>query len=114
MQLAAGFLNYKVAEIPFKYLDLPVGANLRRASTWQPMIDSLVKRLCSWKNRYLSLGGRIVLLNSILNSIPIFFLSFMKMPTKVWKAIIRVQREFLWGGAMGSKKIALVKWVDVC
>jgi hypothetical protein len=32
-----------------------------------------------------SLGGRIVLLNAVLNAIPIFYLSFMKIPVLVWK-----------------------------
>jgi len=45
-----------------------------------------------------SLGGRITLLNAVLNVIPIFFLSFMKIPANVLKMVIRIQREFLWGG----------------
>jgi hypothetical protein len=27
---------------------------------------------------------------------------------------VSIQRNFLWGGASGSKKIAWVSWVDVC
>lgn len=54
----AEFLNYKLAALLFWYLGLPVGANLRKLSTWQPVIDALSKRLMSWKNKYLSIGGR--------------------------------------------------------
>lgn len=57
MLSAAVFLNCKKASLPFKYLGLLVGANPRRLSTWQPLLDVLLKRLTSWKNRYLSLGG---------------------------------------------------------
>jgi hypothetical protein len=63
---------------------------------------------------YVSLGGRIVLLNSVLNSIPIFYLSFMKLPAVVLKKIIRIQREFLWGGVRGGRKINWVSWKEVC
>lgn len=94
---AAKFLNCRVGGIPFKYLGLPVGANPRKLSTCQPMLDVLLRRLSSWKNRYLSLGGRIVLLNSVLIGIPIYFLSYMKMPLKVWMEVVRIQREFPWG-----------------
>lgn len=73
------------------------------------LIDSLNRRLGSWKNKFLSLGGRIVLLNSVLNSIPIYYLSFMQMPANV-----RIQRKFLWGGASEGHKIAWVKWSVVC
>jgi hypothetical protein len=50
------------------------------------------------------MGGRVVLLNSVLNSIPIFFLSYLKMPTKVWKLIVELQRRFLWGVSALKRK----------
>jgi hypothetical protein len=59
------------------------------------MLEQLKKRLNSWGNQYVSLGGRIVLLNSVLNAIPIFYLSFLKIPAKVLMMVIRIQREFL-------------------
>jgi hypothetical protein len=33
---------------------------------------------------------------------------------QVWKRIVRIQREFLWGGVGGGKKISWVKWEEVC
>jgi hypothetical protein len=55
------------------------------------------------------------LINSVLASIPIFYLSFMKIPTGIRKAIIRLQRNFLWGSsASGVSKIPWVSWSDVC
>jgi hypothetical protein len=85
LRLASIFLNCRTSTIPFTYLGLPVGASHRRASTWEPLINSLRKRLGGWGNKYVSLGGRVVLLNSVLNAIPIYFLSFMKIPIQVWK-----------------------------
>jgi hypothetical protein len=114
MITACDFLNCKRGEIPFWYLGLPVGVNPKRASTWEPMVECLRKRLKGWRNRYVSLGGRIVLINSVLNSIPIFYLSFMKVPVLVLKKIIRIQREFLWGGTKGWRRISWVKWKEVC
>jgi hypothetical protein len=71
--MASDFLNCWVGYTPFKYLGLPVGANPRLSSTWRPMADTIKQRLGSWGNKYISLGGRIVLINSVLNSIPSFF-----------------------------------------
>jgi hypothetical protein len=70
--------------------------------------------LNSWGHKFISFGGRIVLLNSVLNAIPIFYLSFLKLPVQVWKRIVRIQREFLWGGVGGGKKISWVNWETVC
>ncbi|MCH80733.1 LINE-1 reverse transcriptase like, partial [Trifolium medium] len=100
--------------VPFKYLGLPVGANPRRIATWEPLLEHIRRKLNSWGNKFISLGGRIVLLNSVLNSIPIFYMSFMKMPSQVWKKIISIQRDFLWGGVRGGRKISWVKWDVVC
>jgi hypothetical protein len=35
--------------------------------------------LGGWATRFVSLGGQIILLNSVLNAIPIFYLSFLKL-----------------------------------
>jgi hypothetical protein len=112
---AAHFLHCKIGSLPFTYLGLPVGANPRRALTWEPVIKTIEKRLFSWRNRYVSLGGRVVLINSVLASIPVFYLSFLKMPSSVKKVIIGLQRKFLWGGTSGDKeKITWVSWRDGC
>jgi hypothetical protein len=84
---ASSFLNCRLGSLPFKYLGLPIGANSNSDSTWDPLLEHLRKRLFSWRNKHISFGGRIVLLNSVLNAIPIFHLSFLKMPYKVWKKV---------------------------
>jgi hypothetical protein len=38
----------------------------------------------------------------------------MKMPVKVWRKLVRIQREFLWGEVEGGRKICWVKWNKVC
>jgi hypothetical protein len=114
MEAACRFLHCREGCVPFNYLGLPVGANSKKVSTWLPMLEKLRNRLDSWGNKYVSLGGRIVLLNSVLNAIPIFFLSYLKMPAKVVKLVTRIQREFLWGGVRGGRKICWVKWRKIC
>lgn len=52
----------------------------------------------SWKVRYLSLGGRLTLVNSVLSAIPTYWLSLFKIPCWVIKKINRIRRDFLWSG----------------
>jgi hypothetical protein len=96
VELACTFLNCKSGVVPFKYLGLPVGTNPRHLSTWEPLLVFPKKRLSSWGKKYISLGGRIVLINSVLNAIPIFFLSYLKMPASVVKSVVRIQRQEEW------------------
>ncbi|KAK2371645.1 hypothetical protein QL285_084567 [Trifolium repens] len=114
MEMTCTFLNCRLGLLPFKYLGLPIGANAKSPSTWDPLLQHLRNRLLSWENKHISLDGRIVLINSVLNAIPIFFLSFMKMPMSVWKKVVKIQHQFLWGGVRGGKKISWVKWEVVC
>ncbi|KAF1881927.1 hypothetical protein Lal_00038571 [Lupinus albus] len=63
-----------------KYLTyrIQVGANPRGYATWKSVVDSLARRVASWKCRYISFGGRLVFLSSVVTSIPIFMLSLYK------------------------------------
>jgi hypothetical protein len=114
MVMACNFLDCGQGSFPFKYLGLPVGGNPGRVNTWEPLVDQFSKKLSSWGNRYLTLGGRIVLLNFILNVIPIFYLSFLKMSASVIKKVVGIQRGFLRGGTEVGRKINWVSWKVVC
>lgn len=90
LMLMAGVLNCKVESMPFKYLSVPVGSNPRRLATWKPVLENIDKRLSAWKSRFLSLGGRVILINSVLSSIPVYFFSIYKAP-KMVKDLIKLQ-----------------------
>jgi hypothetical protein len=92
--MASDFLNCRIGRTPFKYLGLPVGAISRKLATWEPMLDSIRCRLNSWRNKFVSFGGRIILINAVLNAIPIFYLSYMKMSMTVWRELVKIKVNF--------------------
>jgi hypothetical protein len=49
----------------------------------------LNSRLVYWKNRFIYIGERVTLLNSVVNFFPIHFLSFYKMPKKFIGKLLR-------------------------
>ncbi|MCH81419.1 LINE-1 reverse transcriptase like, partial [Trifolium medium] len=114
LEAAANFLLCRAETIPFKFLGLPVGANPRRLNTWKPVVESMKKRLSSWNGRHLSIGGRVTLINSVLSSLPLYFFSFFKAPKGVITDLIKLQRNFLWGGGMDAKKLCWVRWENIC
>jgi hypothetical protein len=73
---AANTLNFKVGNLPTKYLGLPIGCDPRKNRTWEPVINSLRKKLSSWKCRSLSMGGRLVLLQSLTKYYLFYRISF--------------------------------------
>jgi hypothetical protein len=113
LEAGSSFLNCHADVIPFKFLGIPVGTNPRRKATWKPVVDAMSNKLSSWTSRYLSMGGRITLINSVLASMPLYFFSFYKAPLCVLKQLVRIQRNFLWGGGLEEKKLCWVKWEQV-
>ena len=73
-------MNCRRGTILFVYLGLPIGGDSRKLSFWKPVVDRIMNRLSSWKNKFLSFGGRLVLLKYVLSSLPVYFLSFFKAP----------------------------------
>ncbi|KAL7616380.1 hypothetical protein Lser_V15G02077 [Lactuca serriola] len=66
-------------KLPFKYLGLPVAENTSRVRSWQGIIDRYKKKLASWKLKMLSIGGRSMLLSSVLGSLGLYFMIMFLM-----------------------------------
>ncbi|GAU41975.1 hypothetical protein TSUD_306810 [Trifolium subterraneum] len=107
-------LHCKLGHIPFMYLGLPIGGNAKRQSFWSSLVDKIRCKLSLWKSRHLSMGGRLVLLKSVLSSIPVYFLSFFKAPTGTISLLESIFKAFLWGGSEESRKINWIKWDKIC
>ncbi|XP_024626512.1 uncharacterized protein [Medicago truncatula] len=60
---AATVLNCRMGRVPFMYLGLPVGRDASRLSFWDHVVARIAKRLSMWKSRFLSFGGRLILIN---------------------------------------------------
>ncbi|XP_058750205.1 uncharacterized protein LOC131623225 [Vicia villosa] len=123
---AANVLNCGISSLPISYLGLPIGANPKRMETWSHVINTVKSRLSGWKNKHLSVGGRILILKLVLYAIPVYFLSFFKAPTGAWSSICNwlgvssamhnegwqhmSQFENLFGGGKATSLKLLVLW----
>ena len=57
-------------------------------SEWNQVEERFKKRLSCWKSKLLSVGGRLVLINSMLSSIPLFMFSMFELPKGVLERLI--------------------------
>ncbi|RVW71573.1 putative ribonuclease H protein [Vitis vinifera] len=110
----AAEIGCRVGQLSAVYLGLPLGASNRASSAWDGMEEKVRRRLALWKRQYLSKGGRITLIKSMLVSIPLYQMSLFRMPKSVARRLEKLQRDFLWRGANGGNKAHLVKWEVVC
>ncbi|KAK9053404.1 hypothetical protein SSX86_030038 [Deinandra increscens subsp. villosa] len=101
----AEILGCKLCELPFDYLGLKVGANMNQKKHWKKVIDTFQKRLSGWKIKSLSMGGRLVLIKSVLNALPTYYFSLYRAPKKVLEVLEKIRCNFFWGGSDNQKKI---------
>ena len=93
-----------IGQLPLKYLGVLIGVSPKRKEIWEPVILRIQKRLAMWKCKFLSFGGRVTLINSVLTSLPLYYMSIFKAPIGVIKRIDKIRRAFLWGGNGEKRK----------
>lgn len=84
--------------LPITYLGVPLSGRRLKRQNWSHLIETIRARLSSWKAIYLSLGGRLTLLNSVLLIVLVYWMSVFKLSAWVIKDIDRIRREFLYKG----------------
>lgn len=101
-----------VSQLPITYLGLPLTVKKPDKQSYMKLVEKLQSRLQGWQGKLLSRGGRLQLLNSVLSSIPIYFMSCFRLPDWVIRKIDRIRRDFLWGKDSG-RGMSLLNW-DAC
>lgn len=84
---------------PFKYLGLPLSDARLQREVFMPLIQKITNKLTGWSAKLLSMAGRIVLINAVLTTMPIYYMSVFDMPKWILENIDKIRRDFLWQGA---------------
>ena len=107
-------LGCRVGQLPAVYLGLPLGAPNKASSLWDGVEERVRRRLALWKHQYISKGGRITLIKTMMASMPLYQMFLFRMPKIVARRLEKLQIDFLWGGSNLEKKAHLVNWEVVC
>lgn len=66
-----------------KYLCLQLEVRKRDMKSWNQVLELVSFRLVSWQPKFLSLGGQVVLIKSVLNSILLYQMLVNVLPEGV-------------------------------
>jgi hypothetical protein len=92
-----------------KYLGFPMIHGRLCKRDFDFLIDKIQHRLASWKNKFLNKAGRLALVQSVLTSIPTYYMQVTWLPTTICDYMDRTSRNFLWKGT-NDRGIHLVGW----
>jgi hypothetical protein len=80
-----------------------------KAEDWDWLLSKYENRINHWCNRWLTLGGRLVLVKAVLESQPVYWLALANIPSSVLHRIRQVIFNFLWNGNRKRKGFHLCK-----
>jgi hypothetical protein len=75
----------EIGKYPFRYLGLPMNTRKLSNKDWQLIENRIKKKLSGWKGQLISVGGRLVFINSVLSSLLMFMMSFLNYQKECYK-----------------------------
>uniref|UniRef100_M1BM57 Reverse transcriptase n=1 Tax=Solanum tuberosum TaxID=4113 RepID=M1BM57_SOLTU len=104
----------KQGSFPFIYLGCPVFYGRKRVSYFEELVKKVHSRLMMWQNKWLSYGGKYILIANVLQSMPIYLLSAMNPPKKVIEKLHKLFAGYFWSKTGGEQGKYWVAWEDMC
>lgn len=96
-----------------KYLGLPSVLGKSKREAFSNIRDKVCQRLKGWKDKWLSKGGKEILIKSVLQAIPSYAMGSFKLPSSFSREIEGLMAQFWWENTKG-KGIHWAKWSDLC
>ncbi|KAL6655429.1 hypothetical protein ACP70R_006255 [Stipagrostis hirtigluma subsp. patula] len=114
MEILSRTFNCQIGSLPFTYLGLPLGLEKPSVAECYPLVQRVERRMIAC-SQFLTQARRLQMVNSVLSSLPTFYMCSISIPVTVLDQIDKYRRHCLWRGSdPASKKPPLVSWDMVC
>eukprot|EP00253_Pinus_taeda_P015021 PITA_15021 len=95
---------------PFKYLGFWLKPNSYKKQDWNWLVAKIEAKIGHWSYKWLSRAGRLTLVNSVLQAMPVFWAALTWVPKGVLHKIKKICSRFLWSGAKEDLVLPWVAW----
>ena len=113
-QTVAGIFNISNSAAIGKYLGCSIFMGRPQSDHFQPLITKALAKLDNWKAKCFSKAGRVVLIQSNLESLPSHTMQCFKLPSQISDKLDQINRDFFWKNASTSKGLPLIAWNKIC
>ncbi|XP_075099288.1 uncharacterized protein LOC142176117 [Nicotiana tabacum] len=101
-------------EFPIIYLGCPIFYAWRKLEYYQPLITKVMDKMQSWQGKLLSVGGRVVLISHVLQSMPMHLLSAVNPSKYVINRLHKLFAQFFWSSSVGGNSRHWALWNTLC
>ncbi|XP_057811890.1 uncharacterized protein LOC131026138 [Salvia miltiorrhiza] len=96
------------------YLGIPSTIGRSEKENFQMLIDRTRKKTKDWKRIFLSGAGKMILIQSVLQSIPTYLMSCFALSAQVCQQLNNVAARFFWGQKEDERRIHWLSWTKLC
>jgi hypothetical protein len=93
-----------------KYLGFHLKPNKYRKEDWTWLLEKLERRLKVWSFRWLSRAGRVTLEKSVLEAIPVYWMSLAWIPKGILEKARQICFRFIWAGTKDNHVVPWISW----
>jgi hypothetical protein len=93
-----------------KYLGFQLKIGASSPDDWLWLVKLFEKKIGGWCNKWLSLGGRFILVKTVLEGLAVYWMTLEKIPRKIINTLRRLSTNFLWNGHGNKHCFHLCSW----
>ncbi|GAA0149139.1 hypothetical protein LIER_36871 [Lithospermum erythrorhizon] len=96
------------------YLSWSSGQQRRKKTFIYYLIAKVSSNDQGWNHKSLSYSGRMVLIQSVLQALPMYYMQSLELPIGVTQRLQKIFNQFLWGSTTDAKHIHWCSWQKAC
>ena len=93
-----------------RYLGMPTDVGNSKNGAFKFLKDRVWNKVNGWMEKIMFVGGKEVLIKSIAQAVPVYSMSYFKLPRGLCEHIITPIQMFWWGSTEGRRKPNWVSW----
>nr|XP_009795000.1 PREDICTED: uncharacterized protein LOC104241764 [Nicotiana sylvestris] len=101
-------------DFPLIYLGCPIFYKRRKMEYYEDLISKVLDKLQAWKGKLLSIGGRAVLISSVLKTMTIHLLSAVNQLAYVLNKLHKLFVRFYWSNSIDGRARHWASWDTLC
>ncbi|XP_074297320.1 uncharacterized protein LOC141628031 [Silene latifolia] len=102
--------GFQEGKMPFRYLGVPIQLGKVSKKECNSLVEKMVIRIRSIGAKKLYYAGRVVLINSVLNTLYNYWAAMFVIPKAAIKRVEAICRNFLWDSSTEYHRVPLVGW----